>query len=153
MDIETSQFDKTIEVNQRGSLVWTQCAYRQALVVVLNISSIGAFRTVKNLAVYNMSKAALVHLTQQLAYELAPGVRVAGIAPGLVETTMAKSLTDPRPAGGEAADETDRPAGRHREHGALPGLRRGELAHWANDRDRRRSEPPAAFKLTLDLIH
>ncbi|WP_329410475.1 SDR family oxidoreductase [Nocardia vinacea] len=98
MDIGVSQFDKTIEVNQRGPLIWTQCAWRHALYgtggVVVNIASVGAFRTAEGLAVYNMSKAALVHMTQQLAYELAPGVRVVGIAPGLVETSMASSLTD-----------------------------------------------------------
>jgi NAD(P)-dependent dehydrogenase (short-subunit alcohol dehydrogenase family) len=97
MEIDSGQFDKTIEVNQRGPLVWTQCAWRQAFSktggVVINISSVGAFRTAKNLAVYNMSKAALVHLTQQLAFELAPGVRVVGIAPGLVRTSMAHTLT------------------------------------------------------------
>jgi NAD(P)-dependent dehydrogenase (short-subunit alcohol dehydrogenase family) len=99
MDIDVARFDKTVEVNQRGPLIWTQEAWRQAFAgggdgVVLNIASVGAFRTAHGLAVYNMTKAALVHQTQQLALELAPRVRVVGIAPGLVETSMADSLGD-----------------------------------------------------------
>jgi NAD(P)-dependent dehydrogenase (short-subunit alcohol dehydrogenase family) len=41
---------------------------------------------------YNVTKAAVVHLTRQLAYELAPTVRVNGIAPGLVRTELARGL-------------------------------------------------------------
>lgn len=96
MDITASLIDKTVAVNERGPLLWTQQAWHQAFAasagVVVNIASVGAFRTVRGLAVYNMTKAALIYLTQQLAYELAPTVRVVGIAPGLVETSMASSL-------------------------------------------------------------
>ena len=41
---------------------------------------------------YNTTKAALLHLTRQLALELAPGVRVNAIAPGLVKTKFARAL-------------------------------------------------------------
>ena len=36
-----------------------------------------------------------IHLTQQLAGELAPGVRVNALAPGLVRTDMARALWEP----------------------------------------------------------
>ena len=45
------------------------------------------------LGVYNVSKAALIHLTRQLAGELGP-TRVVGIAPGLVQTDFAAVLVE-----------------------------------------------------------
>ena len=44
------------------------------------------------LGVYDVTKAALIHLTKQLAAELAPQVRVNAIAPGLVKTDFARVL-------------------------------------------------------------
>jgi len=43
--------------------------------------------------VYNLTKAALIHLTRQLAAEMGPS-RVVGIAPGLVTTDFASVLVD-----------------------------------------------------------
>jgi len=44
------------------------------------------------IGVYDVGKAALIHLTRHLATELGPRVRVNGIAPGLVKTDMARAL-------------------------------------------------------------
>ena len=44
---------------------------------------------------YNVTKAALIHLTRTLAADLAPGVRVNAIAPGLVKTDFARALWEP----------------------------------------------------------
>ena len=44
------------------------------------------------LGLYGVSKAALIYLTRQLAYELGPKVRVNALAPGLVRTRLAKGL-------------------------------------------------------------
>ena len=41
---------------------------------------------------YNVTKAALIHLTKSLAKDLAPTVRVNAICPGLVKTDMARAL-------------------------------------------------------------
>lgn len=97
LDIEPSKFDKTIEVNLRGPLFWSRAAYRQAFAerpgVIINIASVGGLRAEYGLGVYNLTKAALIHLTRQLANELGP-TRVVGIAPGLVKTDFAKVLVD-----------------------------------------------------------
>ena len=63
--------------------------------VVLNVVSVGGMRPGPFIGAYNVSKAALIHLTRQLAQELAPGVRVNAIAPALVKTDMARALWEP----------------------------------------------------------
>ena len=45
-----------------------------------------------NLGVYHVTKAALIHLTRQLALELAPQVRVNAVAPGIVRTRLSEAL-------------------------------------------------------------
>ncbi len=97
LDVEPSKFDKTFEVNLRGPLYWSRAAHRQAFQhepgVIVNISSVGGLRTEFGLGVYNLTKAALIHLTRQLAGEIGP-TRVVGVAPGLVRTDFAQVLVD-----------------------------------------------------------
>jgi NAD(P)-dependent dehydrogenase (short-subunit alcohol dehydrogenase family) len=97
LDVDPGKFDKTFEVNLRGPLFWTQLVWSRALRehpgVVINIASVGGMRSEFGLGVYNVSKAALIHLTRQLATELGP-TRVLGIAPGLVQTDFAQVLVD-----------------------------------------------------------
>jgi len=102
MGIDVSRADKTVKVNQLGVLVWTQVAHRAAMAegggCVLNIASVGGLSTDSNIAYYNVTKAAVIHLTRQMAAELAPTVRVNAIAPGLVKTDMARALWEPNEA-------------------------------------------------------
>ena len=96
IDIDLARYDKTMQVNLRGPMVWTQEAWRHSLRdnggVVLNVVSVGGFATEPSIGVYNTSKAALIYLTKTLALDLAPGVRVNALAPGLVKTDMARAL-------------------------------------------------------------
>jgi NAD(P)-dependent dehydrogenase (short-subunit alcohol dehydrogenase family) len=63
---------------------------------VVNITSISAVRASTLRSAYGTSKAGLAHLTKQLAVELASlGIRVNGVAPGPVETAMAKAVHTP----------------------------------------------------------
>ncbi|MET7683236.1 SDR family oxidoreductase [Streptomyces sp. NPDC005423] len=57
---------------------------------VVNVCTEGAGHVGPNVGAYGTSKAALLHLTRQLAGELAPGVRVNSVSPGLVRTGMAR---------------------------------------------------------------
>ena len=66
---------------------------------ILNIVSVGGLAPSPFIGMYNVSKAALAHLTRQLALELAPGVRVNALAPGLVKTDFARALWEPDEAG------------------------------------------------------
>lgn len=96
IEVDLPRFDKTVQVNLRGPLVWTQLAYRAWMKdnggVVLNIASVGGLQTGPLLGVYNVTKAGLIHMTRQLAAELGPRVRVNAIAPGLVKTDFARLL-------------------------------------------------------------
>ena len=51
---------------------------------IINITDIHAERPLKNHVVYSVSKAALLSLTQSLARELAPTVRVNAVSPGAI---------------------------------------------------------------------
>ena len=97
LGVEPAQFDKTFQVNLRGPLFWSQAAHELALAehpgVIVNVSSVGGLRTEFGLGVYNLTKAALIHLTRQLAMELGPN-RVVGIAPGLVQTDFSALLIE-----------------------------------------------------------
>jgi NAD(P)-dependent dehydrogenase (short-subunit alcohol dehydrogenase family) len=98
-DAELPAWDKTFQVNVRGTFVWTQLAWRAWMRdhggSVINLSSIGGLRGDAAIGVYNTTKAAIVHLTKILAVELGPGVRVNCIAPGLVKTDFARALWEP----------------------------------------------------------
>lgn len=56
---------------------------------IVNVLSIGAFRSIRNLGAYSVSKAGLAQATRSMARELAPhDVRVNAIVPGYIETPM-----------------------------------------------------------------
>jgi NAD(P)-dependent dehydrogenase (short-subunit alcohol dehydrogenase family) len=94
--IDIPRADKTVQVNQRGVLVWTQQAWNVAMREhggnVINIASVGGMSVEPFIGYYNVTKAAVIHMTRQLANELAPSVRVNCIAPGLVKTYFARAL-------------------------------------------------------------
>jgi NAD(P)-dependent dehydrogenase (short-subunit alcohol dehydrogenase family) len=99
IDIDLSRYDKTFQVNLRGPLVWTQAAWQATMRdhggVVINVASIGGIRGEAGIGIYNTTKAGLIHLTETLAADLAPGVRVNALAPGLVKTHFARALWEP----------------------------------------------------------
>lgn len=87
---------KVFDVNVFGTLNLIRQAHRQWLGEhggsVVNVSSIAGLQPAEGLGAYAMSKAALIHLTRQLAIELAPGIRVNAVAPAVVETQFARRL-------------------------------------------------------------
>ncbi|MCX4862000.1 SDR family oxidoreductase [Streptomyces canus] len=65
---------------------------------IVNIASVAGLAPSPFIAAYGVSKAALINLTQQLAHEFAPGVRVNAIAPAVVKTKFASALYEGREA-------------------------------------------------------
>ncbi len=99
MDADLAAITKIFDANITGPLRFVRAAWHQRLRdhggAVLNVVSVGGIRPGPFIGAYNVSKAALVHLTRQLAQELAPGVRVNAVAPALVKTDMARALWEP----------------------------------------------------------
>lgn len=87
---------KVLEVNVTAPIGWVQEVWRAGMAehggAVLNIASVGGIRAGSQIGAYNASKAALIHLTRQLAIELGPKVRVNAIAPAVVKTEFARAL-------------------------------------------------------------
>ena len=102
IDCELPAYDKTVQVNIRGPFVWSQLAWQKAMQerggTILNVASVGGMSFGGAIGVYDNTKAALIHLTKHFAVELAPKVRVNGVAPGLVKTDFARALWEPNEA-------------------------------------------------------
>jgi NAD(P)-dependent dehydrogenase (short-subunit alcohol dehydrogenase family) len=90
---------KMLDVNVLGTLGWVQEALRGGLAQggeIVNISSVSGVRPAPGIAFYGVTKAALIHLTEELAVELAPAVRVNAVAPAVVKTRFATALYEGR---------------------------------------------------------
>lgn len=115
LDADVSAWDKTFDVNVRGTFLLIQSVVnawmRQNGGAIVNIASVGGINPVRGLSVYNITKAALLHLTRQLALELGGyGIRVNAVAPGLIQTRFAEVLWKEDAA--RAAFEKSNPLGR-----------------------------------------
>jgi NAD(P)-dependent dehydrogenase (short-subunit alcohol dehydrogenase family) len=97
LEVDKPRYDKTFQVNLDAPIFWCQAAWKHAFQnepgVIINVASVGGLRAEFGLGVYNLTKAALIHTTRQLASEIGP-TRVVGIAPGLVDTDFASYLVD-----------------------------------------------------------
>ncbi|MFE6821321.1 SDR family oxidoreductase [Streptomyces sp. NPDC057690] len=99
MDADPGAWREAFTVNVEAPLRLVQCAWRGWMRehggAVVNICTEGAGHVGPGVGAYGTSKAALLHLTQQLAGELGPHVRVNSVSPGLVRTEMARFVWEP----------------------------------------------------------
>jgi NAD(P)-dependent dehydrogenase (short-subunit alcohol dehydrogenase family) len=100
LEVSYEDWSRVLAVNLTGPFLCTQAAAPlmrdSGGGAVVNITSISGLRASTLRAAYGTSKAGLAHLTQQQAIEFAAlGIRVNAVAPGPVDTAMAKAVHTP----------------------------------------------------------
>jgi len=93
LEVDLSAIQKTWDVNLMGPLIWSREAVKVGIKdSILNVCSVGGIKPSHFMGAYNVSKAGLIYMTKQLAMELAPEIRVNGIAPAVVKTKLSEML-------------------------------------------------------------
>ena len=98
VDTPDPAIEKTFEVNVRGYLYCARAFVKHARTrggggSIVNIASVAGTRAAPMQGIYGATKAAVISMTQTLAFELGSSqIRANAIAPGLVETKFAAAI-------------------------------------------------------------
>jgi NAD(P)-dependent dehydrogenase (short-subunit alcohol dehydrogenase family) len=100
VDADLGAVRKVFETNVVAALGFVQLAYRAGMGehggAVVNVASVAGLRSTHDIGAYGASKAALIRLTEELAWQLGPRVRVNAVAPAVVRTRFATALYEGR---------------------------------------------------------
>ncbi|MFI1920037.1 SDR family oxidoreductase [Nocardia sp. NPDC020380] len=98
LDLDAAR--KIVNVNCLAALSWVQQIYKAWMNehggAVVNVSSVAGLKPAPGIGFYGSSKAMLTHITQELAVELGPNIRVNAVAPAVVKTKFASALYEGR---------------------------------------------------------
>jgi len=100
IELDLAAARKIVEVNCLAALAWTQQVHRAWMAehggAVVNVSSVSGVLPAPGIGMYGASKAMLISMTELLAVELGPTVRVNAVAPAVVKTKFASALYEGR---------------------------------------------------------
>jgi NAD(P)-dependent dehydrogenase (short-subunit alcohol dehydrogenase family) len=98
-EIDDDDWDQMIKVNLKGAYIVTQTVLPDMLAAgwgrIVNFSSFGAQMGAANMVHYTAAKGGIIAMTRSLAIELgAKGITVNAVAPGFIDTPMARRAID-----------------------------------------------------------
>ena len=100
VDLDLAAARKIVEVNCIAAVSWVQQVHRAWMKehggAIVNVSSLSSVRTAPGIGFYGASKAMLNSLTELMAVELGPDIRINGVAPAVVKTRFATKLYEGR---------------------------------------------------------
>ncbi|GAA3836927.1 SDR family oxidoreductase [Nocardioides panacisoli] len=100
VELDLGAARKTFEVNCLATLAWVQHAHRAWMKehggAIVNVSSLSSVRPAPGIGFYGATKAMINSITELLAVELGPDIRVNGVAPAVVKTKFATALYEGR---------------------------------------------------------
>lgn len=98
-EIEVSQFKKVFEMNVFS--MWRLCQLvaphmeKSGYGSIINMSSMASINKSPAISAYASSKAAINHMTRNLAFDYGPTIRINAVAPGAVRTDALKKVLTP----------------------------------------------------------
>jgi NADP-dependent 3-hydroxy acid dehydrogenase YdfG len=97
--LKVAEWNQMIDVNIRGVLHGIAAALPQMQAQrsgqIINLASIGAYTVSPTAAVYCATKFAVAAITEGLRQEVGGDIRVTLVSPGVVESELAESISDP----------------------------------------------------------
>jgi NAD(P)-dependent dehydrogenase (short-subunit alcohol dehydrogenase family) len=100
LELDLTAARKIVEVNCLAALAWVRQVHHAWMGeyggAVVNVSSVAGIRPAPGVGFYGASKAMLIHITEELAVELGPKVRVNAVAPAMIKTKFSSVLYEGR---------------------------------------------------------